>query len=491
MRYVKPVTPLVRLRDTLDAFDAPMEQLKTRRTTFTEREILEAQWNEGEDVRLREDARFWQLEGGQWHLLEQTLANDELCQRLQDGKWDGGALEDELQRLDAEMGGFHVLCPLDARLRFENGLWQLENAERLPVLDAEQIASLDAYAEPLLDEWRVQADGTPWQTMELVRQLKTLGWEVFGATEIGIVTAWLLQKSDWVRVARDLWQPRTALPRALTVQSPRVLPVRSGPSLHTSPSAPDDSSGEMEPSPEDEPENTSLPSPPVTRVGQQAATWRETLRTIHLINGYLPVPPDARFMYPNAQGIETFGALRGIWYEDASDFPMWLDRQEHRLFGPALAERIGFLETGALLQIHWDAVGVLLQVQGIDERVNEEEARLADAAALAELRGGIGESYRQSLRALLEQRPEGMTFSELYRALCTRQQHIAHRGSVQAILSLSPEFTRQERVWKLDPQRDDRSVLRRAIVLEHVSPDKPLTDLMQQVKSQLATMVPQ
>lgn len=491
MRYVQHTKPLVHLRDTIGAFDALIAELRKRRTTFTEREILEPLWNEGQDARLREDERFWQLEGGQWHLAGQKLANDVLYQRLQNGEWDGNALDQELLQLDNEFGGFHVFCPLDMRLMFEAGTWRPANAERLPILDADQIALLDTHEENLLEEWRVQANGAPWQTLQIVSCLKVLGWEPVNMPESEVVTAWLLQHRDWARVSRDLWQPCSALPFALKLESPRVIPIVPN-ALTQPPDLTQDDIAAAENPPVDQADESQLPpAAPVTRDDQLSATWHETLRTIHLVNGYLPVPPDARYLYPNAHGIEAFCVLRGIWYEDASSFPVWLDKNEHRFFGQALAERTGFLETGAVLQIHWDASGILLQVKGLDERVNQEEERLADPAALAQLREGIGESYRQSLRTLLELHPEGMTFVELYRALNMRQQHVAHRGSIQAILIISPEFTREGRVWKFDVQRSNPSVLRRAIVLDHVSRDKPLTELVQQVKSQLAKMVAQ
>jgi hypothetical protein len=96
--------------------------------------------------------------------------------------------------------------------------------------------------------------------------------------------------------------------------------------------------------------------------------------------------------------------------------------------------------------------------------VQGEETRLADAETLAALRGGLGESYRQSLAAILAGRPDGMTFRELMLALRQRQGHEAHRGTIRAVLHAGGFVCRGER-WQVSPDgaRSRRS-LREAIV---------------------------
>lgn len=87
---------------------------------------------------------------------------------------------------------------------------------------------------------------------------------------------------------------------------------------------------------------------------------------------------------------------------------------------------------------------------GHDEQVQAEEARLVDLEELAALRGGLGESYRRSLQAILANAPEGMTFAEVVNALRERQNHEVHRGTVRALL-YNGGFIRRDRRWFAAP----------------------------------------
>ena len=69
-----------------------------------------------------------------------------------------------------------------------------------------------------------------------------------------------------------------------------------------------------------------------------------------------------------------------------------------------------WLEAGDRMRIQWTAEVVALRLAGHDKEVQREEERLVDPQALKALRGGAGESYRQSLQALLSEQPEGLTF---------------------------------------------------------------------------------
>jgi len=106
-----------------------------------------------------------------------------------------------------------------------------------------------------------------------------------------------------------------------------------------------------------------------------------------------------------------------------------------------------------------------MRIVGHDEEVQNEESRLVDLEELAALRGGLGESYRRSLQAILQEAPEGFTFAEIVKALRERQQHEIHRGTIRALL-YSGGFIRKDHRWF--PASDTRAAARqlRAALLE-------------------------
>lgn len=59
----------------------------------------------------------------------------------------------------------------------------------------------------------------------------------------------------------------------------------------------------------------------------------------------------------------------------------------------------------------------------MDTDVQHEEALLVDLEALAVLRGGLGESYRRSLLAILADAPQALSFKKVVEALRVRQDH--------------------------------------------------------------------
>jgi hypothetical protein len=90
--------------------------------------------------------------------------------------------------------------------------------------------------------------------------------------------------------------------------------------------------------------------------------------------------------------------LRGLWYDDADEIWIWLDRTHHRLYGPDLLNKIGFFSAGIKLRIEWNVDGLVLREEGHDQEVQQEETRLVDLEELKHLRGGIGEGYRQTIQ---------------------------------------------------------------------------------------------
>ncbi len=78
------------------------------------------------------------------------------------------------------------------------------------------------------------------------------------------------------------------------------------------------------------------------------------------------------------------------------------------------------------------------------------ETRLVDMEELKKLRGGLGESYRQTIQAILTATPDGLTFQELATAINQRQHHEVARGTIRSILS-SGGFIQHEQRWFAAP----------------------------------------
>ena len=167
-------------------------------------------------------------------------------------------------------------------------------------------------------------------------------------------------------------------------------------------------------SPPDSPEDKTIPSMsktpliPGKAVIATTESWTYPLRTIHLLEGFVPVPPQVRSAYPpRAVGEGDREVLRGLWYDDDESLWLWLDRVQDRLYGPDLAQKLAWLEAGDVLQGQWTPDVVVLRITGHDDEVQREESRLVDPQALKALRGGIGETYRQSMQAILSENDGG------------------------------------------------------------------------------------
>jgi len=197
--------------------------------------------------------------------------------------------------------------------------------------------------------------------------------------------------------------------------------------------------------------------------------WKVTLRTLHLNEGYIPVPPQVRVLNTPNQRSSNLFVYPGIWFADASAMTIWLDTIHHRLYGPDITDQLAFLDAGTILEIFWSNAGFTFNQAGKDLEIFEEEARLIDLTELAQLRATLLESYRTSLRALLSSAHQGKSFATLYLDLCQRQQHKPNRPTIRAILSSSPEFffDKSESKWKLLPNISEEtgaSALRKVVV---------------------------
>ena len=171
------------------------------------------------------------------------------------------------------------------------------------------------------------------------------------------------------------------------------------------------------------------------------------------MKGLLHVPAAARGAYPpRASGEGEKVILPAMWFENVTRFWLWLDRSKDQFYGADLLRRLEWLSAGTLLRIEWAPDIIVIRQVGHDEEVEREEAHLADLEALVELRGGLGESYRQSLQTLLAATPNGMTLTEVVAGLRERQGHDVHRGTVRALL-YNGGFIQRDHHWfaAIDP----------------------------------------
>ena len=425
-----------------------------QRFTFTEHEVLKLLWQEGEDRRLREDSRFREVTFSeqtpetQWRLAMHTVANQRLYDLLLDELWDGHGLFHCLDNFDKDAGdsAFHVFALRDERFllsQTENGQYHLTLRETIaPVeLTIEQRSLLNQLASQLLDHFPPE-ERKPWTTSSLLEELRRLPHPPTALQEVlpTALESWLLHQEEWVRVGVDSWLPKSKLPPAAIRHRYAVPPIFSpADNLVVSEALPDlvsekdlarDSSQIVE-EPREVKEPESL---------NKGVRWRVILRTFHINEGRLPVPKRARSFYPHARRLSNTIAIPGLWFTDASDITVWLDRAKHQLFGPDLQDQLAFLEAGTILEVTWTTFGIRFYTAGLDPKVAEEETRLVDLSCLSQLRSSTLESYRASLRAIMSEQNKALSFQEVYEALCERQQHKPNRATIRTILSSSPEF---------------------------------------------------
>src|SRR5579885_3326505 len=404
------------------------------RFTFTEEEVLGSLWQEGEEIRLREDCRFREvppIEGiaeTQWQLTSHIVANQRLYDLLSNNLWDGHDLYGCLAHLDHEQGDtfFHVFARGDKRFQLiqdEQGIYSLLLSKALPtrMLVAEEKSALDALASRLLDRAQ-DRKAKPWTIIELLELLREEAKQPGTLEKIipATLEQWLLQQNEWARVGLEYWIPQVQLPsdasrHRYAVWS--VFPSANGIKNIIGPEFVDENTLQFDTTQVEEVVTETEETYPL----RNQVRWRITLRTVHLNEGRIPVPRTARVLYPQAQKLSNKVALAGLWFDDQSHLTIWLDKTKHELSGPDLQDQFAFLEAGAILGVTWTALGIRLQVIGRDTQATEEEERLVDLTGLAQLRSSLLESYRGSLRAILEEQSQGLSFQEIYAAICQRQ----------------------------------------------------------------------
>jgi hypothetical protein len=460
--------------------DEAVVRLSTARRTFTDEEALLPIWEHGYDFSPQSDpqGRFVlaaEADGKhprQWRLATQALANNRLLDALRSGMWNGQDLDAELTRLDAEDQTHYTFCPNDARFTtLTDGTLELAEREYNVTVPSATKAALEALGPQLLERWHDRGD-EPLTVRQVTEQLAKLGWsEANERNGWQLVRAWLLAWPEVARAGQDYWVPVVAVPKAPGGTRLQVLPVvgatSTGEERNEERSIPQKPASPGQESP---PRLDNSPIPQSREAMANRVSWMFPLRTIHLLEGFLPVPAAARSAYPpRGVGEGDREALCGLWYDNDERLWLWLDRHHDRLYGPDLAQKLEWLEAGDLLRVQWTPDVVVLRLAGHDDEVQREEERLVDPQALKALRGGVGESYRQSLQAILSEKSEGLTFTQVVQALRERQGHDVLRNTVRAILYACGFLHRNSR-WFAAPQPEQGArKLRLALVKAFVA----------------------
>jgi hypothetical protein len=462
MRYVRLTDFKLNPRQEIPLLDAVIKRWSTSRYTFTEEEALGTIWASGEDIRLREDTRFWEIEGtNHFQLAEHKLANELLADRLWQGVWDGTDLESELEKLDTtQPASFHVFCKADPR--FVKTQTQLRLTASPVIVFAEPVQSeLNRIAGDLL-KYHLEHN-LPLNTRQLIEIVLRINSEIGVAEDdVDQMVSWLYTRSEWSEIGRGLWFPTELIPPAEPPQRIRVFSVGCN-GQHTFVN--ETFIDEETKSEAKTVSGTTYKDPPVERHPDSSVSWIHVLRTVHLLRSYVPVPTGARFRYPRFVGRSGPLAINTLFHDLGREGFLWLDRDHNRFFGEFLEEMVQWEEAGRKLLINWKPDGVVIRLGEVDCEVQSEELRHLDPEVLRELRLGKGESYRQSLVEILKEIQSGLSFRDLYERLALRQNHKASRGSIRAVLSQSPEFVCQNSVWKWRAMASAASTFRRRMVL--------------------------
>jgi hypothetical protein len=327
----------------------------------------------------------------------------------------------------------------------------------------------------LLEQWH-SVGAEPLTVRQVTERLSNLGWPEANARNGWLlVRTWLLGWPEVARVGQDYWVPANSVPKGPEHTRLQVLPVVSASTTAKSADAETSTiSGLGSPEREAAPTIDDSPIPQGRATMANQVSWTYPLHTVHLLEGFLPVPATARSAYPpRGVGEGDREVLRGLWYDDDERLWLWLDRNQDRLYGPDLAHKLEWREAGDLLRIQWTLDVVVLRLAGHDDEVQREEERLVDPQALKALRGGLGESYRQSLQAILSEKSEGLTFAQVVHALRERQGHDVPRNTVRAILYVGGFLHRNSHWFAATQSEQGARKLRAALVETLVSTEEP------------------
>lgn len=464
-------------------YDTAAAQYKTTRRTFTESEAMAPAIELHNDLPMQYDYanRFVKVDSSvhniepHWRLREHMLANDRLFNDLLSGAWDGQGLDERLAALDRENQQHHIFYPLDTRLRQDGkGIWEpvSERLIRLPTSIKEE---LDLLKTALIAHWQEQPQ-LPHTGQQVLTLLMEVGWTgADQARAFHYIRTWLQQTPEFARVGQDYWLLAKGLPEGVQRIRLAVLPQHDV----------DDKQG-------DQSSQSIIPQALRAKISRQpiesqisvagdlgklSARWLTSLRTIHLQEGFIPVPRKVRNIYPPlASGEGDVFVLPGRWFDDARALWIWIDRKQHRLYGPELRQLFDneLLDPGTTLQIEWEPSTLLIRRMNINEKVFSEETRLINLEELKALRGGIGESYRRSLQTILTKHPHGLTLAELVDAMYQHQKHVVHHGTIRTLL-YSGGFIQKAQHWFAAPDNARGARQLRRAMLEALVPQEHIT----------------
>lgn len=469
-------------------YDQVAARLSDTRRTFTEREAMQPVLQQGLDYPIFYDYadRFIEVDpdGGlrepHWRLKEHMLVNDRLLNDLRSGAWDGRDLDQRLEELDKENHRHTIFYAHDKRLRQNHlGNWEAVKEASVSIPPAVQ-QELTTLKPALFARWNAEVSH-PWTCQQVLQTLTELGWQhAKNNRAFEYIRTWLLQQPEVARVGQDYWTLTHTLPQGVRRVRLAVLPQR-------------DAQAELAgaaPGTQEEMNNVSqVIKAKVSRrpiegnilvegdIARMRASWQTCLRTIQLHEGFIPIPVKARSVYPPLAPDEgTSFVIKGRWYDDATEFWLWIDRQQHRIYGPGLLQLFDdqVLEPGDVLSINWEPEIIVLRRIDCNEKVQEEEGRLVDLEEIKKLRGGIGESYRQSLQTICEEHQRGLTLTEIVALLRQRQQHHVHSGTIRALL-YSGGFIQKGQHWFAAPSHEQgkrqlgRALLESLVPPEHIA----------------------
>src|SRR5216683_5906906 len=321
--------------EVVQLLEEAVARLATCRQTFTDEEALLPIWEHDYDISPQSDpqGRFvlaYEADGKhprQWRLSTQALANNRLLDALRSGAWNGQDLDAELARLDAKDQSHYVFCPNDARFtKHPDGTLEAAESEYNVALPPETKAVLDALGPKLLEQWH-SVGAEPLTVRQVTERLSNLGWPEANAQNGWLlVRTWLLDWPEVARVGQDYWIPSDSIPKEPERIRLQVLPVVGIP-------PPDEKNAEInlsgEPGSTRRETTPMIDNSPIPPQGRETmanqVSWTYPLRTVHLLEGFLPVPATARSAYPpRGVGEGDREVLRGLWYDDDERLWLWL-----------------------------------------------------------------------------------------------------------------------------------------------------------------------
>lgn len=164
------------------SFDRLITRAGSSDVTLAEAELLaESHWRQGQDARLREDARFRPTPWGRWMRAEDVLANDFVHRSLVASGRDRMALAEALAAASSWFGRRAVLCEGDPRLVCRDAMVRLAASELSdePWVEAE-VGGLEKFSTHLpLHTLAAAAASEPagdWGPSAHEARIETLGW---------------------------------------------------------------------------------------------------------------------------------------------------------------------------------------------------------------------------------------------------------------------------------------------------------------------------